>query len=145
VTDMVPVQVQQLTEHPIKAQALLQQLSASLVKYRAHVIEIKEIYAAPMEQHRFPYSNTCEDIFIQWLEYEKSHPLKRYLEMNLRRDDRREHHVVNFVLLICTLAVIFSQFYVINRRIDLLVKGRWLLQETLIFGFVKNYFGPAFN
>jgi hypothetical protein len=51
----------------------------------------------------------------------------------------------NFVLLIFTLAVIFSYFYVINMIIDRLFKGRWLLQETLIFGFVKNYFGAAFN
>jgi hypothetical protein len=53
--------------------------------------------------------------------------------------------MANSVLLICTLAVIFSQFYVINRSIDQLVKGRWLLQETLVFCFVKNYFGVAFN
>jgi hypothetical protein len=53
--------------------------------------------------------------------------------------------MVNFSLLICTLVVIFSEFYVINRSIDRLVKGRWLLQETLIFGFVENYFGAAFN
>jgi hypothetical protein len=56
VTYTTPGQVQQFMEHPIKAQAMLQQLSASLVKYRAHAIEIREIYAAPMEQHRFPYS-----------------------------------------------------------------------------------------
>jgi hypothetical protein len=30
----------------------------------------------PMEQHRFPYSNTCEELFIQWSEYKKSHPFK---------------------------------------------------------------------
>jgi hypothetical protein len=49
--------------------------------------------------------------------------------------------VANFILLICTLSIIFSEFYVINRSIDRLVKGRWLLQETLIFCFVNNYFG----
>jgi hypothetical protein len=59
-----PGQVRQFMEHPIKAQAMLQQLSASLVKYRAHAVEIREIYAAPMEQHRFPYANTCEELFI---------------------------------------------------------------------------------
>jgi hypothetical protein len=53
-----PGQVRQFMEHPIKARAMLQQLSASLVKYRAHAVEIREIYAAPMEQHRFPYANT---------------------------------------------------------------------------------------
>jgi hypothetical protein len=76
VTDTVPGQVQQFMEHPIKARAMLQQLSASLVKYQVHVIEIREIYAAPMEQHRFPYANTCEELFISWSEYEKSHPFK---------------------------------------------------------------------
>jgi len=63
-------------EHPIKAWAMLQQLSASIVKYQALVVEIREIHSSPMEQHRFTYANTCEDIFIRWLEYEKSHPLK---------------------------------------------------------------------
>jgi hypothetical protein len=41
-----PGQVQQFMEHPIKARAMLQQLSASLVKYQAHAIEIREIYVA---------------------------------------------------------------------------------------------------
>jgi hypothetical protein len=69
-------QVRWFMEHPIKAQAMLQQLKASLVKYQAHALEIREIYEAPMEQHRFPYANTCEELFIKWSEYEKSHPLK---------------------------------------------------------------------
>jgi hypothetical protein len=34
VTDTAPGQVRQFMEHPIKARAMLQQLSASLVKYR---------------------------------------------------------------------------------------------------------------
>jgi hypothetical protein len=74
VTDMVSGQVRQFMEHPIKAQAMLQQLSANIVKYHAHAIEIREIYSA--QQHIFPYANTCEDLFIKWSEYEKSHPLK---------------------------------------------------------------------
>jgi hypothetical protein len=76
VADMVPGQVQQFMEHPIKARAMLQQLSARIVKYRARAVEIREILSAPMEQHRFPYANTCEDLFVKWSEYEKSHPLK---------------------------------------------------------------------
>jgi hypothetical protein len=64
VADTVPGQVRQFMEHPIKARAMLQQLSASLVKYRAHAVEIREIYLNPMEQHRFPYANTCEELFI---------------------------------------------------------------------------------
>jgi len=63
-------------EYLIKSQAMLQQLSSSLVKYQAHMVEIREIYAASMEQHRFPYANTCEEISIQWSEYEKSHPFR---------------------------------------------------------------------
>jgi hypothetical protein len=76
VIDMAPGQVLQFMEHPVKSRAMLQHLSARIVKYRAQEIEIREIRSAPMEQHRFMYANTCEDIFIKWLEYEKSHPLK---------------------------------------------------------------------
>jgi hypothetical protein len=76
VVDMAPGQVQQFMEHLIKARAMLQQLSARIVKYRAQEIGIREILSAPMEQHRFLYANTCKDIFIKWSEYEKSHPLK---------------------------------------------------------------------
>jgi hypothetical protein len=76
VANMAPGQVQQFMEHPIKAQTMLQQLSARIVKYRAWAVEIKEILSAPMDQHRFLYANTCEDLFVKWLEYEKSHPLK---------------------------------------------------------------------
>jgi hypothetical protein len=76
VKDTLPCQVRQFMEHPIKARTMLQQLSASLVKYWTHAIEIREIYMALMEQHRFPYTNTCEELFIKWSEYEKSHPFK---------------------------------------------------------------------
>jgi hypothetical protein len=48
VTGIVPRQVQQFTEHLIKARAVLQQLCVGLVKYRAHAVKIREIYAAPM-------------------------------------------------------------------------------------------------
>jgi hypothetical protein len=76
VADMASGQVQQFMKHPIKDQAMLQQLSARIVKYQAQAVEIKEILSAPMEQHRFSYVNTCEDLFVNWLEYEKIHPLK---------------------------------------------------------------------
>jgi hypothetical protein len=61
---------------PDQGSDMLQQLSARIVKYRARAVEIKEILSAPMDQHRFPYANTCEDLFVKWSEYEKSHPLK---------------------------------------------------------------------
>jgi hypothetical protein len=76
VSNTVPGQVRRFIEHLIKDKAMLQQLKASLVKYQEHALEIREIYVAPMEQHRFPYANTCEELFIKWSEYEKSHPLK---------------------------------------------------------------------
>jgi hypothetical protein len=76
VTDTTPGQVRQFMEHLIKARAMLQQLSASIVKYRAHAVEIREIHSDLMEHHRFPYTNTYDDLFIKWSEYEKIHPLK---------------------------------------------------------------------
>jgi hypothetical protein len=63
-------------EHPIKAQTVLYKLSIKVVKYRAQEVEIKEILLAPMDQHRFLYPNTWKEIFVQWSEYEKIHPLK---------------------------------------------------------------------
>jgi hypothetical protein len=76
VADARPGQVQQFTEHPIRAKTMLQQLNSTLVKYRAHATDIRGIYAAPMEQHRFPWAQTCEELFINWSEYERSHPFK---------------------------------------------------------------------
>jgi len=73
VTDTAPGHVQQFMEHPINAWVVIQQLSTSLVKYRVHVVEIREVYALPMEQHRFPYAQTWEELFIIWSEYEKIH------------------------------------------------------------------------
>ena len=76
VANMVPGQVQQFMEHLIKARTVLQQLSARIVKYREWEIEIREVLSAPMEQHRFSYANTCDNLFVKWSEYEKIHPLK---------------------------------------------------------------------
>jgi hypothetical protein len=49
VADMVPRQVHNFMEHPIKARTVLQQLSARIVKYRAWAVEMREILLAPME------------------------------------------------------------------------------------------------
>jgi hypothetical protein len=76
VTNTMPGQVRQFMENLVKAQAMLQQSSANIFMYRAHAVETREIHSAPMEQIRFSYANKCEDIFIKWSEYEKSHPLK---------------------------------------------------------------------
>jgi hypothetical protein len=76
VTDTEPRQVQQFIEHTIRAPAVIQKLSASLIKYWAHAVEIREIYKAPMEHHMFPYAKTYEELFIIWSEYEKNHHFK---------------------------------------------------------------------
>jgi hypothetical protein len=72
---MTPGQVKKFMEHPIKAHTVLQRLSAKMIRYREWEIEIKETLSAPMDQHRFLYANTCEDLFVKWSEYEKNHPL----------------------------------------------------------------------
>jgi hypothetical protein len=55
---------------------MLQLLNSSLVKYRAHAVDIRGAYVAPMEQHRFPWAQTCENMFIRWSEYERSQPFQ---------------------------------------------------------------------
>jgi hypothetical protein len=54
VTDTAPGHVQQFLEYPINPRVVLQQLSASLVKYRMPTVEIREVYALPREKHIFP-------------------------------------------------------------------------------------------
>jgi hypothetical protein len=76
VTDTTPRQVKIFMEHSMKAQTVLQQLNTSIVNYRAHAMEIRGFYMTPMEHHRFPWAQTCEDLFISWSEYEESHPFK---------------------------------------------------------------------
>jgi hypothetical protein len=76
IADVRPGQVQQFAEHPIRARTMLQQLNFSLVKYQVHAVDIRGIYAAPMEQHRFPWAQTCEELFVSWTEYERSHPFQ---------------------------------------------------------------------
>jgi hypothetical protein len=75
VASMTPGQVKKFMEHPIKARAILQHLSAKMIRYREWAIEIKETLSAPMHQHRFLYANTCKDLFVNWSEYEKNHLL----------------------------------------------------------------------
>jgi hypothetical protein len=70
-------------EHLIRVRTVLQQLNTNLVKYRVHAVEVRGIYVAPMEQHRFPWAQTHEELFISWSEYEKSHPFEGYLETNV--------------------------------------------------------------
>jgi hypothetical protein len=72
---MTPGQVKKFMEHQIKALAVLQLLSVKLIKYREQVVEIKEVFSAPMDQHRFPYAKTCKYLFFKWGDYERNHPL----------------------------------------------------------------------
>jgi hypothetical protein len=65
VASMASGQVQQFMERPIKDQVVLHWLSIKIVKYRAHAVEVKDILSAPMEQHRFLYANTWEELFIK--------------------------------------------------------------------------------
>jgi len=60
ITDARPGKVQQFTEHLIRARTMLNMLNSSLVKYRVHAIDIRGIYATPMEQDKFPWAQTCE-------------------------------------------------------------------------------------
>jgi hypothetical protein len=75
-TDMRLRQVQRFVEHPIRTRTILQQLNSSLVKYWTHAMDIRGILATPMEQHQFPWAQTCEDLFISWSEYERNHPFQ---------------------------------------------------------------------
>jgi hypothetical protein len=86
IIDARPGQVQQFAEHLIRAQAMIQQLNFSLAKYQAHAVDIRGIYAAPMEQHRFPWDNTCEELFINWYEYERSHPFQEISWVDCQRN-----------------------------------------------------------
>ena len=49
IADAKPGKVRQFTEHPIRARTMLKQLNFSLVKFQAHAVNIRGIYAAPME------------------------------------------------------------------------------------------------
>ena len=53
-------QVQQLVQPSIRARTMLQQLNSSLLKFQVHAVDIRGIYADPMEQHIFPWAQTCE-------------------------------------------------------------------------------------
>jgi hypothetical protein len=69
-------QVKKFMEDPIKSLVVLQCLSVKLIRYKEWEIEIKEVFSALMDQHRFPYANTCEYLFIKWSKYDKNNPLQ---------------------------------------------------------------------
>jgi hypothetical protein len=76
VTNTMIGQVQRFMEYLIRAQTVIQQLNTIMVKYQMHAVEFIGINMDPMEEHRFPWAHTCEELFISWLEYEKIHPFK---------------------------------------------------------------------
>jgi hypothetical protein len=76
ISSMIPGQVKNFMEPPIKALAVLQLLSVNLIKYNKRAIEIKEVLFTLMDQHRFLYENTYEDLFFKWSDYEKNNPLQ---------------------------------------------------------------------
>jgi hypothetical protein len=58
---------------------MLQQLKFSLTKYRVHATDIRGIYAAPMEQHRFLLANTCEELLSAGLNMKGVTLFKKHL------------------------------------------------------------------
>jgi hypothetical protein len=65
VESMTLGQIHKFMEHLIKARAVLQHLSVKVI-IRERAIEVKETLSSLTNQHRFMYSNTCEDLFIKW-------------------------------------------------------------------------------
>jgi hypothetical protein len=76
ISSMILGQVKKFMEPTIKSLAVLQCLSVKLVKYKESTLEMKEVLSASMDQHRFPYSNTCKDLFGRWSKYERNNPLQ---------------------------------------------------------------------
>jgi hypothetical protein len=73
---MIPGQVKKCMEPRIKSLVVLQSLSVKLINYKERVIEMKEVLSTPMDQHMFPYENTCEDLFCRWPEYKRNNPIQ---------------------------------------------------------------------
>jgi hypothetical protein len=75
-SSMITGLARKFMEPPIKALAVLQRLSVKLIKYNERAVEIKEVLSTPMDRHRFPYANTCKDLFFKWSEYDRNNPLQ---------------------------------------------------------------------
>jgi hypothetical protein len=71
-----PGPIEEVHGASIKSLTVLQHVSVKLIKYKEQTIEIKEVLSTLMDQHRFPYANTCEDLFCKWSEYERNNPLQ---------------------------------------------------------------------
>jgi hypothetical protein len=73
---MILGQVKKFMEPLIKSLVVLQHMSVKLIKYKEQAVEMKDVLSAPMDQHKFPYANICEDVFCRWSEYERNNPLQ---------------------------------------------------------------------
>jgi hypothetical protein len=73
---MILGQVKKYMEPLTKFLIVLQCLSVNLIKYKEWVIEMKEVMSTLMDQHMFPYENTCEDLLCRWSEYERNNPIQ---------------------------------------------------------------------
>jgi hypothetical protein len=73
---MIHGQVKSFMELPIKSLTILQRLSVKIIRYKERAIEMKKVLFALMDQHRFPYANTCEYLFCRWSKYERNNPLQ---------------------------------------------------------------------
>jgi hypothetical protein len=62
VIDISLGQVRQFIEHPIKSQVMLQQLSANLVNYRAHVVDVSTILVYASSLHKWHYIQVLPNI-----------------------------------------------------------------------------------
>jgi hypothetical protein len=76
VANRVPGQVQQFMEHPIKARNNITIVKCEDIQVSGMGSRSKGGPFGPMDQHRFLYANTCDELFVKWSEYEKSHQLQ---------------------------------------------------------------------
>ena len=69
-------QFKRLVDGLLETSWVLQCLSSKIDRSKNQVMEMKHKLSAPIKEHRFPYLHTCEDIFSQCSEYEKSNPIR---------------------------------------------------------------------
>jgi len=62
-------------ERNIRESVVLEHVVATLDKFRQCIREMTRLISAHMDQHRFPYMHTCEDMFSKCFDYEKENTL----------------------------------------------------------------------
>jgi hypothetical protein len=68
--------VKRLTDRPIGATWALHKLRFEIDHFRNRVMEMKDEISMSMDQHRFPYLHTCEDILSQWSDYDNENLMR---------------------------------------------------------------------